>query len=325
MASWSGDCSRPVVSVCCIAFNHELYIEDAIRGFLIQETKFPIEIVIHDDASTDRTLNIVKKYVSEYPEIIKPILQTVNQYTRKRSAFVKDVFDKCRGRFIALCEGDDYWVCSQKLQAQVDVMQKKPGVNFSFHPVYVRRGDVLLQSSFVYDKEIYSLEETLLADFHFIQTCSIMFLRDATSRFDFEIMKTSPIGDVFIRIWAINGGGAVFFDKVAAVYRQQSSGSWSSGQCNARNFIDTHINIVKSLQRLNVNRRVLDDVVLSRYIDKYKVAILSRAACEFELHEILRSEGLVFMKSEVSLVKMFFRCLLNSIFSFLGRVKGVLA
>ncbi|AFJ01907.1 glycosyltransferase [Methylophaga frappieri] len=82
MASWEGDLSSPVVSICCITYNHDAYIEDALEGFLIQETDFPFEILIHDDASTDRTADIIREYEAAYPNLIKPIYQVENQYSQ---------------------------------------------------------------------------------------------------------------------------------------------------------------------------------------------------------------------------------------------------
>lgn len=82
MRKWIGDNDKPVASVICITYNHELYVEDAIRGFLIQKTTFPFEIIIHDDASSDRTAEIIMNYANKYPKIIKPILQKENQYSK---------------------------------------------------------------------------------------------------------------------------------------------------------------------------------------------------------------------------------------------------
>lgn len=82
MKAWKGDPTRPMVSICCITYNHERYIEDALNGFLIQETEFPFEICIHDDASTDGTADIIRAYEARDPTIIKPIDQKENQWSK---------------------------------------------------------------------------------------------------------------------------------------------------------------------------------------------------------------------------------------------------
>ena len=117
MAGWVGDRDQPAVSVVCNTFNHERYIEDAIRGFLIQRTSFPFEIIIHDDASTDNSVKIIKKYEKEYPSIIRPIFQKVNQYSQGKKPTILS-FQYTKGEYIALCEGDDFWVYDGKLQSQ---------------------------------------------------------------------------------------------------------------------------------------------------------------------------------------------------------------
>lgn len=132
MANWKGDLSKPVVSVCCITYNHENYIEDALEGFLIQETEFPFEIIIHDDASTDKTASIIQEYVEKYPKIIKPILQSENQYREKGFSFIASVYKMCVGEYIALCEGDDYWITPDKIALQVSVMRSNENISMVF-------------------------------------------------------------------------------------------------------------------------------------------------------------------------------------------------
>ena len=112
--------TKPIVSICCITLHHEKYIRDAIEGFLMQKTSFPIEILIHDDASTDDTANIIREYEEKFPNIIKPIYQTENQYSKGISISATYQFPRALGKYIALCEGDDYWTDPLKLQKQVD-------------------------------------------------------------------------------------------------------------------------------------------------------------------------------------------------------------
>jgi glycosyltransferase involved in cell wall biosynthesis len=116
---------EPLVSICCITYNHERYIRDAIESFLMQETDFPFEIIIHDDASTDRTADIIREYEKKYPEMIKPIYQTENQYS-KGVKVTSLAYKKSKGKYIALCEGDDYWTDPLKLQMQVTFLEKNP-------------------------------------------------------------------------------------------------------------------------------------------------------------------------------------------------------
>ncbi len=120
---------KPVVSICCITFNHEAYIREAIEGFILQKTNFPIEILIHDDASTDNTSTIIKEYELKFPELIKPIYQKENQYSQGVRPISKFNFERSKGKYIAVCEGDDYWTDPFKLQKQVDILEQNKNGN----------------------------------------------------------------------------------------------------------------------------------------------------------------------------------------------------
>ena len=112
-----------MVSICCITYNQEKYIKDAIEGFLMQKTNFLFEIIIHDDASTDKTADIIREYQQKYPDKIRTILQKENQYKKGvRNSYT--VFKEAKGKYIAFCEGDDYWIDENKLQKQVNYMEE---------------------------------------------------------------------------------------------------------------------------------------------------------------------------------------------------------
>ena len=99
-----------MVSICCLTFNHEPYIRKALDSFLMQKTTFPFEIVIHDDASTDGTADIIREYQENYPDIVHSLCQEENQYSKGISN-ISGVFNfpRAQGKYIAMCEGDDYW------------------------------------------------------------------------------------------------------------------------------------------------------------------------------------------------------------------------
>jgi len=131
--SWGGNLD-PLVSISCITYNHELYIRDAIEGFLIQETEFPFEVLIHDDASTDRTADIIREYEFRYPAIVKPIYQTENQHSKGVGISSTFNYSRASGEFIARCEGDDHWIDKTKLHTQVAALRMHPTCDISFHP-----------------------------------------------------------------------------------------------------------------------------------------------------------------------------------------------
>lgn len=124
---------EPLVSICCITYNHAPYIRQCLEGFLIQKTTFPFEILIHDDASTDGTADIIREYEARYPHLIKPIYQVENQYSKGIEILSTYNYSRAKGKYIALCEGDDYWTDPLKLQKQVHIMETHPTLALCTH------------------------------------------------------------------------------------------------------------------------------------------------------------------------------------------------
>lgn len=125
-----------VVSICCITYNHEKFVKYALEGFLMQKTNFKYEIIIHDDASTDNTKEIIQKYKEKYPDLIRTIYQSENQYSQGKP-FIENTFEVARGKYLAICEGDDYWIDEKKLQKQVDFLEKNLEYSATYHNVIV--------------------------------------------------------------------------------------------------------------------------------------------------------------------------------------------
>ena len=129
---WKEDTS-PIVSIQCITYNHEKYISKAIESFLMQKTTFPVEILIHDDASTDSTANIIREYEKKYPQLIKPIYQTENKYSTQRGYITKIQNERTKGKYVAKCEGDDYWIDECKLLKQTEFLERNSEYCASTH------------------------------------------------------------------------------------------------------------------------------------------------------------------------------------------------
>lgn len=131
MERWTGDVAAPIVSVKCLAFNQEDFIAQTLEGFLEQETNFPFEVIVHDDASTDKTAEIIREYEAKFPQIIKAVYETENQYSKYNNSIDRIVVPMLRGKYIAMCEGDDYWTDPHKLQRQVDFLESHPEYSLS--------------------------------------------------------------------------------------------------------------------------------------------------------------------------------------------------
>jgi len=155
--SWDPDI-QPVVSISCVTYNHEEFLNEAIKGFLMQETTFPVEILIHDDASTDRTHEIIRKYEIQYPNLFKVIYQKENQYSKKVLIGPAFQYPRVRGKYYACCEGDDYWTDPLKLQKQVAFLENNMDYSFVCGG-YIARDTLNKQEDIIIDQKISGLED----------------------------------------------------------------------------------------------------------------------------------------------------------------------
>lgn len=224
---------RPLVSVICLAYNHEKYIRDALDGFVKQKTDFPFEVVIHDDASTDKTAGIIREYEKRYPHIIKPILQHENQKSKGSGIVTRLTYEKAQGKYIALCEGDDYWTDPLKLQKQVDFLEQHPDVAACAHNHDIRtmRPD---GSSFM-EKPLrriasrsYSTAE-VIANGMFIKTASLVFRRTLIDEMfeDIEYHLNFRVGDYPLLFLLSTKGPIHVLKESMSVYRKNLSSAWN--------------------------------------------------------------------------------------------------
>lgn len=228
IASWSST-MPPFVSVICTTFNHEAYIEDAIRGFLRQKTNFPFEIIIHDDASTDNTRRIIKYYADAYPILIKAILQDINQYRLGKKPIPLSA-GYSKSPYLALCEGDDFWIDESKLQRQLDEMQKHPECDVSFHSATVLHpgGELTPIADYSEYVSIIPPEKIISADGAFCPTASLVLKRKIFDRLPDWFYEKAPVGDYYLQVFGALSGGALYLPPAMAVYRAFASNSWSS-------------------------------------------------------------------------------------------------
>ena len=126
---------QPKVSVCCTTYNHERYLKRCLDSIVCQKTNFAFELLVFEDCSKDGTRKILEEYASKYPDIIIPLYQEENRYSKDIHVCENFVFPLVRGEYVALCEGDDYWTDEYKLQKQVDALDRNPQCNFCTHRV----------------------------------------------------------------------------------------------------------------------------------------------------------------------------------------------
>lgn len=259
------------MSVCCTTYNHENYIEKAIEGFLMQKTTFPIEIIIHDDASTDNTANIIKSY-AEHDDRIVVILQEKNQYSQKIKPWPNFVFPRARGKYIALCEGDDYWTDPFKLQKQVDFLDANQDYGICFHDVEILNDNTgILRAD---DMKPDVNETTILND---LLACNYIFTPTAVLRNDFKIPKwyyTSLVGDWPLYFLQIKGRKLKKIKEKMAVYRENDTGVWSliSKERQLKVSIEVNRTLIDNLDLTDNQKDILNNNItdLEKTLFKYK-------------------------------------------------------
>lgn len=227
ISQWKGAVDQPLVSIICDAFNHEKFISDAIEGFLKQKTNFPFEIIIHEDASTDKTASIIKQYEENYPLLIKPIYQTVNQYSnRSISHWCRFSYPKSRGKYMAICEGDDYWTDENKLQKQIDFLENNPDYVISWTNFVSKREQDFIENEFSKNlPELFTIDLNNIFKPYCTYTLTCVYRKSAIDIERYEQFKHRKDNTLFAM--ALCHGKGVFMNFKSAVYRWHSGGVFS--------------------------------------------------------------------------------------------------
>ena len=222
-----------MVSIHCLVYNHEPFIRQCLEGFVMQKTNFPFEAIVHEDASTDGSAAIIREYAEKYPDIIKPIFETENQYSKHDDSIARVMHVHMRGKYIAWCEGDDYWIDPLKLQKQVDFLESHPDygmcyTNFNLYkqeqnkmffnvfdsfpeqfPNEYSLSDFILRTGFMcppswlYRKELYnsfkpgirSLDVSFLLFAHFLYETKLHYIHDVTAVYRYHDGSVSHVKD----------------------------------------------------------------------------------------------------------------------------------
>ena len=232
MSTWHGDPEKPLVTVLCMTFNHERFIRDAIHGFLIQRTTFPFHIIIHDDASKDKTPGIVKDFEDRYPNLISGIYQKTNLHSKGVPKHIY-IHPFVKGQYVAFCEGDDYWTDPEKLAIQVAHMERNPWAVLSIHDrdiLEIRGGDdaeyFALSTVPLPWKKNFSAHE-LKYDFPHLPTLTRMCRIEAWKNPPPELFRVE-IGDAFQLTSLGVYGGCIYIPEIKpSVYRRHAGGVWS--------------------------------------------------------------------------------------------------
>jgi glycosyltransferase involved in cell wall biosynthesis len=226
---WRECHNQPMISIFCATYNHETFIEQAIIGFLSQKTQFSFEVVIRDDASTDATKSVIEYYASRYPNIIRPFYNITNEFSEGKRP-LPTMYPYLRGKYVALCEGDDYWVDPQKLEKQVLFLEKNPEFVLSGHDAIVvdHEGSYIHRSKLpFFHKRNYSSKQ-LREGRAFVLTLTMVFRRVLEDQEALIERSRVTNGDTFLLSLLGRHGGAYYHnDLKPAAYRVHAGGIWS--------------------------------------------------------------------------------------------------
>lgn len=227
---------KPEVSIICITYNQVKYIRECLDSMLMQRTTFPFEILIHDDMSTDGTAQILQDYAEKYPDTVRVMPETENRYSQGNRCIFMLLYPMIRGKYVAMCEGDDYWTDPDKLQKQYDAMEAHPECSMCLHRVQGVREDgtpngkafpqngfqegVIASEPFLRAVcESYSFQTSA----YFYRSGDLKGLADPVP----EFRKTTPAGDEAYLLYFGQLGPIYYVDAAMSCYRMNSVGSWS--------------------------------------------------------------------------------------------------
>jgi glycosyltransferase involved in cell wall biosynthesis len=215
----------PMVSIFCMVYNHEPFLKECLDGFIMQKCNFEFEIVIGEDCSKDKSREIIVHYAKLFPQKFKLILHEKNVGAAQNQ---KIVFTNCSGKYIAMCEGDDYWTDPNKLQKQIDFLEANPDYSFSFHDCTVLQENTKTQILRIGERQIDETPDLIsVIEANNIPTASLVFRNldlEKGPNWFLDITK----GDYGLVVLLAEKGRGKYFHEAMSVYRLHDGGVWSS-------------------------------------------------------------------------------------------------
>ena len=275
-----------LVSIHCLVYNHEPYLRDCLEGFVMQKTNFRFDAIVHDDASTDGSGAIIREYAEKYPDIIKPIFEIENQYSKQDGSLEYIMNNATKGKYVAYCEGDDYWINPNKLQKQIDFLESHKECSACFGNFLTRTMYNGSRTKMKHRKTYYDLHDVLSGKMFGLQ--NLCLRREVIN----VPIKTSQ-EDVLIYLQCAVHGKIGYIDEDFAVYRITGSGvatRWTPEEliglkCNAYYKLQKHNDICDDrafvkllvfdfLQDIVVNRR--DFLKKAKLLNKYEIPVFKK-------------------------------------------------
>lgn len=292
MATWGNERS-PVLSIICLAYNHAAFIRETLDGFVRQETTFPFEVIVHDDASTDSTADIIRAYAARYPNLIKPIYQRENQY-RLGVPFSTRLFAQARGRYIAYCEGDDYWTDPRKLQIQVDFLEKHPDYVMTYHDAFMFNSQGTVRSPHLTGKYRKDATALQLKQARPVSTLTVCF-RNRVHELPPELHGVEVLDICWWSLLGAYGKGKFIEEIKPAAYRVHEGGIFSMRTSKQRIQMAMHAyySLARYYQRIG-------DQALYEY---FMIQVFAQALASISPLSKIQALGQVFQNISINLLR----------------------
>ena len=283
----------PLVTIRCLVYNHAPYLRQCLDGFVTQKTNFRFEALIHDDASTDGSVDIIREYAEKYPDIIIPLIETENLYSKHDGSYTRALNLHTRGKYVAFCEGDDYWTDVNKLQEQVDFLESHPDYSaiFGTAEVVSENGSTIL-GAYPQGLNKSTLELADLLKKNWVQTCTVMYRwRFYSAPAYEEVMIPGIIPGDWMLLLAHAQMGKVYYEKnkVWGSYRRHNSSMWkgvgTEDDFYVRNGVGhlifyTHAEKLFGARFVQEKRNMMEDVICAT-LNTAKFELLKKLQSQF--------------------------------------------
>ena len=314
-----------LVSICCLSYNHKRFIRNALNGILKQKVKFTYEILIHDDASTDGTKEIIQEYVKAYPHIIKPIYQIENQYSKGKPVSYYN-YNRAKGKYIAFCECDDCWIDENKLQKQIDFLENNNDYFATTHNIYVidENNKIInydnhyfpsLESHTINTADELNITGGLCGQTATIVTRNFWEKLSDTQRKIF--IETKANGDRKFNLCMIYFGKIKYFEEIMSAYRvTYNTDSWRSKSHGKLTVLDGYYTNEKLKKMINdmFNKKIV-------YSNSYLLSGGISNIVQFRNKFHIKSEVLLFFLIPDNKINVLFKCLKLTLLKILRRMK----
>ena len=285
---------KPVISVICCTYNHEAYIRSTLESILQQKTCFDFEVIVRDDASTDRTSEIVEELSALYPDKLVYIREPENMFSKGIKPF-QSALPRAKGRYVAVCEGDDFWVTSDKLQTQFDILEANSSIDLCFHPAIEYRNERPYRTICNYfpKDSIIPLDQVIKMRGGGMPTASLLIRRSSLEPLPDWFLTLAPVGDSFLQALGSAKGGAYYSPKLMSAYRKYTSGSRTMDSATR---IYTEQELISKIEGYEESYRGLDTITSYSASHAVSEAVIDEL-CHVAVMAVLSSQNKAYTRA----------------------------